>query len=367
MAPKVLVDNPPDNQEVEEIENTIEQEIQQFDQSFKRELFEKYNYKCVKCGALGPHEDQNPDPAHIKHRGVGGDPSKNKWNNVLPLCRDCHIDHHNHEFEIVKWNPDDLENGFVVEGAEGNRIDKKELYFYRMPIPEATEKAHEKLRKLHQEGDREKEKFWDQVKHVYDLKYDTMYGRNLYSNAARSDGQGEETYQTWKEFCEAELANGQIREDWKKPSTINQHISVFNTLKASQFISDEEIKTIRMTIGNAKTLASVLNNDNISDGDKEYLKQRAKELSQAEFKKEKKLIQSGENPDKTLVSCGECATPHMKEVDKVTTPDGTTIKIGDRNILYCPICEYDVSKMKPSMQQQVGQEMDEKHNCFQNK
>lgn len=360
---EVVGDNLTPNEQIK-----AEEEQANISPEFKRKIKEKYNYRCIKCGALGPHANQEPDIAHIDHQGIGGDPSKNTEDNLLPLCRDCHIDHHQHKFTIKEWNPNDLKDGLKIHSVEEDRdLNKNEIYFYQMPIPELAEEASKTMRKLEAQVKKEKNTIWNKIKHVYDLKYGTVMGRKKFKGRPRSDNEGSATYSQWNTFAKQELANGQIRDSWQKVSTIDQQVSAYKSMVDSELFDDQELDNLTMPVGNAKILQSVLNNDEISTEKKKRLKADAYELSQSELKRRKKTLLSGEDPNKTLVTCGDCAVPHPKEVDKVYTEDGEEIKLGSRDIQFCPISKYAVNKMTASEKRNVGQDFNERKNCFEEK
>lgn len=57
-------------------------------QHLKRYLFEKYNYKCARCGWGEKNPHTNTIPLEVEH--IDGDFTNNKGENLILLCPNCH-------------------------------------------------------------------------------------------------------------------------------------------------------------------------------------------------------------------------------------------------------------------------------------
>lgn len=57
-------------------------------QHLKRYLFEKYNYKCARCGWGEKNPHTNTIPLEVEH--IDGDFTNNKEENLTLLCPNCH-------------------------------------------------------------------------------------------------------------------------------------------------------------------------------------------------------------------------------------------------------------------------------------
>ncbi|MDE0331476.1 MAG: HNH endonuclease [Nitrospinae bacterium] len=56
--------------------------------AFRREIFERDGWRCVKCGGAGRLECHHPHK--LEHGGAPFDPA-----NAETLCRECHVREHN--------------------------------------------------------------------------------------------------------------------------------------------------------------------------------------------------------------------------------------------------------------------------------
>lgn len=60
----------------------------QISMNIKRYIFEKYNYKCARCGWGKINQYTNTLPLEIEH--IDGNYENNKEDNLILLCPNCH-------------------------------------------------------------------------------------------------------------------------------------------------------------------------------------------------------------------------------------------------------------------------------------
>lgn len=237
----------------------------EFDQKLRQEILEEHNYRCMVCGAGDQNNQEVLEIAHIqRHRGPGGLKAVNHRGNLGPLCTDCHNKHHRAELKFVKYDPDDLVNGLIVEDGRGNEIPKEDLYFYKRPTEHGVEVAAREYDKFSSNMSEAIEKFWIGIQHLRNLKDVKVDGTPLWQQIPKDAGT-EEYYSNWRNFYN-EKAKGKMIEEAKKFSTATQYISAARALPK---LGDDWKK---VHPGSATNIASALRHDNCDEEDKHALK-----------------------------------------------------------------------------------------------
>jgi len=214
---------------LEEVDTDIN--IRNFDKQFVYEVFERDNFRCQKCGSA-----HNLTPAHIEHRKLGGDDTKNKKENIISLCRSCHDEFDNEQFRITKFDPDDKEDGLriiwatarEIDGDMHNAVPKEHLYFYNRPSQKGIEIAQDLHQQALQQIKVANRATYSLARTLEELKNREVDGRPLYKHMEKPDA--EETYNDFKTYLEYEIMP-KIR--WNSPKTAQNFVSAIKALKPS--------------------------------------------------------------------------------------------------------------------------------------
>lgn len=209
---------------------TKPQEKQDFSPELKQEVKERDNYRCQKCGSSNPLH-----VAHIEHRKMGGDDTKNFKENLITLCDDCHKEFDNYQFDITKWEPNNKEDGLrivraqakEVDGKMRNAIAKENLYFYNRP----SEKGIEVSQRLHKQAVEQIEvanrATYSLARTLEEQKNRTVDGKPAFKHREKPDV--EETYEDFTTYLQKEIIP---KIEWGS-KTVTNYISAVKSLKPS--------------------------------------------------------------------------------------------------------------------------------------
>ncbi len=127
--------------------STIPQEVLE-------EVWERDKGLCQLWHSM-PH-GEDIDPMHMEeHRGMGGDPSTNVPSNITLGCRWCHNRFHGRgAYRVIHFDPDDLENGLIIESHRGRRVPKERLWFYNKTACENLQEEFKKVETLVSEANK---------------------------------------------------------------------------------------------------------------------------------------------------------------------------------------------------------------------
>lgn len=206
-------------------------EIQKFDKQFVYEVFKRDNFRCQKCGSTN-----NLHPAHIEHRKLGGDDTKNYKRNVVTLCGDCHEEFDNELFSITKWNPEDKEDGLrivwatakEIDGKMRNAVPKEQLYFYNRPSQKGAEIAQTLHKQALQQIKVANQATYSLARTLEMLRDKEVDGKPLYKHREKPDSV--ETYNKFANYLGQEIIP---RVHWNSSKTAENFTSAMKALKPS--------------------------------------------------------------------------------------------------------------------------------------
>ena len=122
----------------------------EFDEKLKEQVKRLDGYRCQICGR-GVPDGVTLDVHHWKeNRGMGSKESVNRPENLITLCRQCHLKFSGPgmPWKIVEF---DRDKGILeVIDSEGRRIPHSKLWFYRQALAEKLQPIEARLQALHQ-------------------------------------------------------------------------------------------------------------------------------------------------------------------------------------------------------------------------
>lgn len=256
---------------------------------FDKKLIEEVlSYTGRSCAITGSETFQM---IHIEHRGMGGDPTKNVVNNIIPGRKDFHdlydgrrrrpIEWNGHTIEDIRfqeWEPEDDELVVeILEDDEWKELPKNELWYYKRPTPAKAEEA------------------WKHHQMVLEGKKDTVMGIIKMGAGLAPIKQNEEWrnmgYSSWRNYCNSpEVSIGQ--------RTAHRAVKIYDHLVEGLDIPPDRLAGIDQI--KLEEITKVANEDN-----KEQWLADAQELSREDVRRRVREVK-GETLN---VSCSNCAKP----------------------------------------------------------
>lgn len=310
-------------------------------QAISEAVKDHYGYHCIVTGRGGPDAREEIEAAHLKHAGLGGDPSQHTFDNVIPVHEDVHKmmhgsgkDHimlkgHRVSFSHrdIEYTPDEKLVIHALVGGEKQDIPEDWLWFYKRPTPAKAEKA------------------WEHHQMVLEGKKDTVMGIIKMGAGLTPIKQEEEWrdmgYSSWKNYCHSpEVSIGQ--------RTAHRAVKIYDHLVEGLNIEPDRLSGIDQI--KLEEITKVADEDN-----KEQWLAEAQELSREDIRRRVREVK-GESLN---VSCSNCANTVPFEFDQ----NFEQVAFGSRVFSYCPFKPtsdqgYLVETFDPQEQREIAEDCD---------